>query len=315
MDEYVRTVTSLGAYSPQDLPPENLEQVLDSLKRETLKMEVVKLLRPAKDFPVGRAALQRLSSLLKFVSTRAKQEDERVQTLRRLNCFSLIICGLCLTQKSIEGMRKELFDAFIKQVTNTSQYSIRTIAKDNGIYKAVLLSCTDQEFLQNYIRLQDSINKSTPVRPRYSLSGNPSWCFSGIPHEGKAQVVFRGLLTRAIGGQVTTFLPQEGNDDGLIRVVVSFDESMLQTLFGWVIQESLSTERFSIGCAVKSQIAVEFGQDVFEAVESSNLWTQDTGEIETKCLKVDVFPGQFMILGLTIGWTRCYEFMNSLYRS
>lgn len=151
MDEYVRTVTSLGAYSPQDLPPENLEQVLDSLKRETLKMEVVKLLRPAKDFPVSRAASQRLSGLLKFVSTGAKQSNERVQALRRLNCFSLIICGLCLTQKSVEGMKRELFDAFIEQVTNMPQGSIHAIAKDSGIHKAVLLSDTDQEFLQSKV--------------------------------------------------------------------------------------------------------------------------------------------------------------------
>ncbi|KAF9728553.1 hypothetical protein PMIN02_012103 [Paraphaeosphaeria minitans] len=315
MDGYVQTVTSLGVYSPQNLSPEILEQVLDSLKRETLKMEVVKLLLPVRAFPVSRAALQRISSLLKFMSTRAKQSDERVQTLRSLNCVSLIICGLCLTQKSVEGMKRELFDAFISQVIKTSQGSIHAILEDSEIRKAVLSSRTDQEFLQNYIRLQNSTHKSTPVRPRYSLSGNPSWCFSGIPHEGKAQVIFRGLLARAIGGQVTTFVPQEGNDDGLIRVVVSFDESMLQTLFGWRSQESLSTDRFSIGCAVKSQIAAEFGQDVFEAAESSNLWTQDTGEIETKCLKVDVYPGQFMVLGLAIGWTRCYEFMNSLYRS
>ncbi|KAL5405584.1 hypothetical protein PMIN04_012298 [Paraphaeosphaeria minitans] len=214
MDGYVQTVTSLGVYSPQNLSPEILEQVLDSLKRETLKMEVVKLLLPVRAFPVSRAALQRISSLLKFMSTRAKQSDERVQTLRSLNCVSLIICGLCLTQKSVEGMKRELFDAFISQVIKTSQGSIHAILEDSEIRKAVLSSRTDQEFLQ-----------------------------------------------------------------------------------------------------IKSQIAAEFGQDVFEAAESSNLWTQDTGEIETKCLKVDVYPGQFMVLGLAIGWTRCYEFMNSLYRS
>ncbi|KAJ6168020.1 hypothetical protein N7497_000863 [Penicillium chrysogenum] len=41
----------------------------------------------------------------------------------------------------------------------------------------------------------------------------------------------------------------------------------------------------AVGCAVKNQIAVAFGEDVFEAITSSQAWSQETGEIETKCLK------------------------------
>jgi hypothetical protein len=70
-----------------------------------------------------------------------------------------------------------------------------------------------------------------------------------------------------------------------------------------------------VGCAVKNQIAVAFGEDVFEAITSSQAWSQETGEIETKCLKVDVYPAQLMMISLTVSWTSCYHFVNSIYRS
>lgn len=68
-------------------------------------MEAVKLSHSTRVVPVNRAALEQLSTLLKFVLIPAKQNDERVQTLRSLNWSFLIICGLCLTQKSVETMK------------------------------------------------------------------------------------------------------------------------------------------------------------------------------------------------------------------
>lgn len=66
---------------------------------------------------------------------------------------------------------------------------------------------------------------------------------------------------------------------------------------------------------MKNQITVAFGDDVFEAITSSEAWSLETGEIETRCLKVDVFPAQLMMISLTVGWTSCYHFVNSIYRS
>ena len=50
---------------------------------------------------------------------------------------------------------------------------------------------------------------------------------------------------------------------------------------------SLKEKCFSVGCAVKNQIIVAFGEDVFEAITSSQTWTQETWEIETGRLRVD----------------------------
>ncbi|KAK1138877.1 hypothetical protein N8T08_001704 [Aspergillus melleus] len=77
----------------------------------------------------------------------------------------------------------------------------------------------------------------------------------------------------------------------------------------------MAAERFSVDCAVKNQIAVAFGDDVFEAITSSQTWSQETGEIETGCVKADIYPAQVMMISLTVGWTSCYNFVNSIYRS
>jgi len=125
--------------------------------------------------------------------------------------------------------------------------------------------------------------------------------------------MFPRLLSKAVCSWVTTFVPWQGFTDGLIRVMVAFDQSLLQTVFEWTGQEPFGTEPFSVDCALKNQIASVFGNDIFEAVTASHMWSQDTGEIKTKCLKVDVFPALVMVISLTVSWTSCYQFVRSLY--
>jgi len=67
---------------------------------------------------------------------------------------------------------------------------------------------------------------------RYTLAGSPYWCFSGVPQTEKMHVIFPRLMTIAVHGLVTTFIPSEGSTDGLIRVVVMFDQLLLQRLCG-----------------------------------------------------------------------------------
>lgn len=315
MDGCVQIVRSLDEYDPQNQSPEVLEQMLNSLKQQMLKTEAAKLLLPAKESPFNRVALGRLSSLLNLVFNPEKQRDPKIQDLRRLDSTSLIVCGLCLTQKALDSMRKELFNVFVEQAMIASQRSVNIIAKSDDINKAVLSSTADQDFVTNHFNLRRMISSSTPPSLQYSLAGSPSWCYSGVPEPGKMQTMFPLLLMKAVRGWVTTFVPSARSTDGLIRVVVMFDQSLLQTLFGWAGHETIGAECFSVGCAIKNQIAPVFGNDVFEAVATSYMWSQDTGEIETKCLKVDVYPAMLMVISLTVGWTSCFHFVNSLYRS
>lgn len=53
------------------------------------------------------------------------------------------------------------------------------------------------------------------------------------------QATFPRLLNKALRGWITTFLPSEESTDGLIRVMFPFDQSLLQTLFGWAGHETI----------------------------------------------------------------------------
>jgi hypothetical protein len=149
MDRYVEMVNSLGNFDPHNLPPESLDDTLRSLKRQLLKTEAAKLFLPAKELPFNRVALRRLSSLLKFLFNPEKQQDAKVKTLRSLDSISLIICGLCLTQKVVETMREELFDMCIKQAQIVSQQIINIVAKSHEIYQVVMKSTDDHDFVNS----------------------------------------------------------------------------------------------------------------------------------------------------------------------
>ncbi|KAH8693356.1 hypothetical protein GQ44DRAFT_159470 [Phaeosphaeriaceae sp. PMI808] len=240
MDGSVQIVGSPGDYDPLNLSPEVLEQTLTSLKQQMLKAEVAKLLLPAKESPFNRVTLGRLSSLLTLVFNPEKQRDPKIQALRGLDPTSLIICGLCLTQKDLDSMRKELFEVFVEQAMIASRRSVNSIMRSDEINKTVLNLAAGHDFVMNHLNLRQMISTTMPPTLQYSLSGSPSWCYSGLPQTGKRQTMFPRLLTKAIPGLVNAFLPSEGFMDGLISVVVIFDHSLLQTLFGWAGHGALS---------------------------------------------------------------------------
>jgi hypothetical protein len=92
-----------------------------------------------------------------------------------------------------------------------------------------------------------NLNSWTPA-VQYSLAGSPSCCFSGkVLHVEKMQTMFPRLIIMAVHGWVTTFVPWQGFTDGVIRVMVAFDQSLLRTLFGWVGQVTISTGTWSTG--------------------------------------------------------------------
>ncbi|KJZ70986.1 hypothetical protein HIM_09641 [Hirsutella minnesotensis 3608] len=315
MDGYLQILGSLEDYNPQVLAPETLEQALTALKQQLLKTEAAKLLLPAKELPFSRVALGRLSSLLSLVYKPAKQHESRIIALRGLDSVSQIICGLCLTQKVLESMRKDLFEVLLEQAVVASQASVKVVATSDEINKVVLSSAVDEEFLKHHLGLRRMVSGAVWPSLQYSLAGNPSWCYSKVLQPSSSRAMYPRLLSKAIRGYITTFLPSEESTDGLIRFMIPFDQNLLRSLFGWGGTDAIDAEHFSVRCAVKNQIAPAFGVDVFEAVTSSHKWGQDTGEIETRCLGVDVYPAQLMMISLTIGWTSCYHFVNSLYRS
>ncbi|KAK9848949.1 hypothetical protein MYU51_015027 [Penicillium brevicompactum] len=132
----------------------------------------------------------------------------------------------------MEVMRKELFDVLLEQAVIASQTAVKIIAKCDEINKVVLSSSADEDFLKNFISLRRIGNGNLRPNLQYSLGGGPSWCYTSIVKPESMHIAFPRLLVKAVRGYLTTFLPSEGSTDGLIRVMVMFDQSLLQSLFG-----------------------------------------------------------------------------------
>ncbi|KAJ5559457.1 hypothetical protein N7513_001856 [Penicillium frequentans] len=227
-------------FDPQALSAKDLEITLTSLKQQLLKTEAAKLLLPAKEASFSRVALGRLSHLLNLVFRPDKWHEPKMAALRELDPVSLIICGLSLTQKAIEIMRKELFDILLEQAVIVSQTTVKVIAKSDEINKVVLSSSADEDFLKNFISLRRIGNGTIHPNLQYFLYGGPSWCYTTIIKPESVQTAFPRLLIKAVRGYVTTFLPSEGSTDGLIRVMIMFDQSLLQNLFGYAESDTMA---------------------------------------------------------------------------
>ncbi|CEL07682.1 hypothetical protein ASPCAL10838 [Aspergillus calidoustus] len=248
MDTNIEAASSLDDFNPQSLDPEELEKTLTTLKQRLLKTEAAKLLLPAKEFPFPRGALGRLSNLLNLVFKSEKRHEPKLAAIRELDPVSLIICGLCLTQKAVDIMRKELFDVLLEQAIIASQAMVKIIMKSEEINKVVLTSSVDEDFLNSkysarshpedankttdYGSLRRGVNGSIRPSLQYSLNGSPSWCYSKIIKQEPGQTMFPRLLTKSARGYVTAFLPSEESTDGLIRVMTMFDQTILRMLFG-----------------------------------------------------------------------------------
>lgn len=149
MDGYTQTISLLDGFNPQSLAPKDLEETLISLKRQLLKTEAAKLLLPAKELPFSRVSLGRLLSLLNLVFKPEKKYEPKLAALRALDSVSLVVCGLCLTQKAVDIMRKELFDVLLEQAVIASQVIVQVITKSEEINRVILSSSVDEEFLQS----------------------------------------------------------------------------------------------------------------------------------------------------------------------
>lgn len=151
MDGYIQTISSLGQFDPQSLSPGDLDQSITFLKQQLLKTKAAKVLLPARESPLPRLALGRLSNLLNLVFKSDKSHEPKLAALRALDPVSLIICGLCLTQKAVDTMRKDLFDVLLQQAIIASQAMLKTIMKNEEINKVVLSSSHDEDFLNSKI--------------------------------------------------------------------------------------------------------------------------------------------------------------------
>ena len=87
----------------------------------------------------------RLTTFLNFIFDPNKQTD-RVTVYRSMDCPAIVVCGLCLTQGTAEGMRKELLDVFCQEVFKAASRLFFIIVTRVDVQLAITRSQASSKF-------------------------------------------------------------------------------------------------------------------------------------------------------------------------
>ena len=116
---------------------------LEAVNRLRCELEILNLLRPAlialsPDFTTFEPhVLVRLKRFL--VSVFETRNDPKTEAIRKLDCTSIKICGLCLTQKALRDLKLEQLDALLRRTEVASRHLLHVIAGNDDIDKVVRL--------------------------------------------------------------------------------------------------------------------------------------------------------------------------------
>lgn len=239
---------------------------LDAVKKLRLELEVLELLKPAlhamsPDFTSFEPhVLVRLKRFLPYVFE--TRNDPKTEALRKLDCTSIKICGLCLTQKALRDLKQEQLDVLISRTETASRHLLSAIAGNDEIDKVVRLCNVEGEDYEHFMNgkfTPSSYNPDMLTRPdhkkarrlgkgsaglavQYSLAGQPCWCFTGVSQ--KAIHTSFAIPTAWAVRDVTTFLPVDESFDCIIRMSVGFDTELLRTLFGHQVPQPINAGTF-----------------------------------------------------------------------
>ncbi|EJP61043.1 uncharacterized protein BBA_10002 [Beauveria bassiana ARSEF 2860] len=299
---------------------------LEAVNRLRCELEILDLLRPAltalsPDFTTFEPhILVRLRRFLVYVF--GTRNDPKTEAIRKLDCTSVKICGLCLTQKGLRDLKLEQLDVLIRRTEVASRHLLHVIAGNDDIDKVVRLCNVEGDEYEQFfngkdpkpmsaIQLRNLDHKkvrrvgkgSTQLAVQYSLAGQGCWCFTGVSQ--KAIHASFAIPTTSAVRDITTFLPVDERYDGIMRMTVGFDTELLRTLFGHQLPQPIVSEPFALERAIKSQIGAVLGSTVVRGVTTTHTWAkeiQDGLAIETSCVSGHIYPGSCIIVTLRIGW-------------
>ncbi|KAI1526595.1 hypothetical protein A1F97_09859 [Pyrenophora tritici-repentis] len=209
--EYLQQVQSLcNSFDPEALLRANdapIDNALEALKKMRLE----------------------LKSFLPYVFE--TRDDPKTQALRKLDCTSIKICGLYLTQKALRDLKPEQLDLLIQRTETASRNLLHIISANDDIDKVVRLCNVEgedyEQFMTDHKKVRRLGKGSVELAAQYSLAGRPCWCFTGVSQKA-IHSSFAMPSARAVR-DITTFLPVDESFDCIIRMTVGFDTASENT--------------------------------------------------------------------------------------
>ncbi|KJZ69184.1 hypothetical protein HIM_11417 [Hirsutella minnesotensis 3608] len=137
-------VQGLRSFDPQGLSSDQLRQAVDLLAIAAIRAKAAAQLQPAfvaesAEFQgFGRLALQRLESTLQYVFvTPDSLATAKIEVLRGLDAISFIVCGLCLSKKTLVRLDKALFEEVVRQARGSSHRLVNIIMASDEVAEVV----------------------------------------------------------------------------------------------------------------------------------------------------------------------------------
>ncbi|RSL89863.1 hypothetical protein CEP52_014757 [Fusarium oligoseptatum] len=170
----------------------------------------------------GKQALIRLGTLIQA------HKREKAGVLQGSDPLTLVIIGLSLSRRKLDRMGATDVAEIVSQATSLGQRSRARFLEDTNIHKVVREHGSDA-FIQSYHRLvAEDVFSRTLLSIEVQLEGHMKCIPYTIPHG----IQFCSLTAFAISGTVTAYVPIDPVDC-YVRFTTLFNESLLQSLFGY----------------------------------------------------------------------------------
>lgn len=134
----------LRSFDPHGMSSDQLRQAVDCLAIAGLKAKAAAQLQPAfvaesAEFQgFSRLSLQRLESTLQDVFlTPDSLSTEKIEALRELDVTSFIVCGLCLSKKTLVRLDRALFEEIVRQARGSSHRLVNIIIASSEVAEVV----------------------------------------------------------------------------------------------------------------------------------------------------------------------------------
>ncbi|EXK75654.1 hypothetical protein FOQG_19580 [Fusarium oxysporum f. sp. raphani 54005] len=294
----------LGQVDIQSLTTSERRLALTRCHAITLQLKATDALQYVRDvqsfeFQFATNALSRLKALLDKI-----QKDNSRDRLGIFQDFSpelVIVCGLCMTVKDIIRTQADLWDEIITQARPISERLIPYLAQSAQITAAVNSSSNN-----NFKKRYEALQRDQGIFNRIShIKVNDVYCFHyTAPHMPGLELLARLSYT----GTVALYMPDLPRD-GLLRITMRWDENFLAGLFAY--QTEVHDAAGFVAYSIRAHVAQYLGAYISSAIETSDMRAAELPEnIVTQCVKCQGFPGQVIMVDVTVSKAECINIME-----
>ncbi|KPA37692.1 hypothetical protein FLAG1_09495 [Fusarium langsethiae] len=287
---------------PQNLTVSQRAQILAQCKVLAFQSEASQVLDSVRDagtpgFKVGKAAQRRLKNFLDWTGP-----SEKISNLKHSAPGVFMILGLCLSNRDVVRSKDGMFDEVLRQARLIDPEVTPHLVNHSEILK-VVNSSSNNMFKARFEALREE--QSIAASRISSIFVNGIYYYHYV---APTQPKLEPLIRLSFNGTVAVYLP-ELDIDGVLKITTAWDVVFLEKLFLFNKEAEYDAAGFT-SCAYVTLVAHCLGQDIFNAMNASITRALDNQDPLTNCVKCQAFPGQVIIVEVTISKAECKNILT-----